>query len=94
MSEEMVDAEVIEHKFVGPNFVIARLADGTECKLTIEVRAVRYKDGRNPDGTPMYNVSWNVLPSWKTPVGRVVKVPKPQVPSEVANKTQDKRLLT
>jgi hypothetical protein len=94
MSQEMVDAEVLEHKFVGPNFVIVRLPDGTECKLTVEVRAVKIKDQKNLDGTPMYNIIWNVLPAWKVRAGQVVRVPKPTVHVEGTNKTQDKRILT
>jgi len=81
MSQELVDAEVVEHKFVGPNFVIIRLNDGTECKLQIDARVAKVKDARNPDGTPQYIINWNVLPSFKNPVGTKVKVPRPPVPS-------------
>jgi len=90
MSGELVDAEVIDYNFVGTNFVIVRLSDGTECKLTVDVVAIRLKDQKNPDGTPIYNVNWNVLTSWKLPHGRIIKVPKPQLPQQP--KPQDTRL--
>ncbi len=93
MSElELVDAEVIDYKFVGANFVIVRLTDGTECKLTVDVVAARLKDQKNPDGTPAYNLRWNITPSWKPPRGLILKVAKPQMPQQP--KPQDRRINT
>jgi hypothetical protein len=91
LSQDTVDAEVIEHRFVGPNFVVVRLNDGTECKLIVEVRVCKAKDQRNPDGTPQYLMSWTVMPSWKTPVGTKIKVPRPPVPAQ-GTKPPDQRI--
>jgi hypothetical protein len=88
----MVDAEVVEHKFIGPNFVIVRLPDGTEAKLTVNVIASRIKDQKNPDGTPIFNITANITTSLKFPTGRTIKVPKPQIPQQV--KPPDKRIST
>jgi len=92
MSQEMVDAEIVEHKFVGPDFVIVRLPDGTEAKLTANVIVSRIKDQKNPDGTPIFNITANISTSLKFAPGRTIKVPKPQVPQEV--KAQDKRVVS
>lgn len=92
MSGEMVDAEVVEHKFIGPNFVIIRLPDGTECKLTISVTTSRIKDQKGQDGSPIYNIASNISLSWKLAAGRTIKVPKPQLPQQI--KAQDKRVVS
>jgi hypothetical protein len=91
LSSEMVDAEVVKYGWVGPNFVIIRLQDGTECRLQIDARVSRVKDARNPDGTPQYIINWNVLPSFKNPVGTKIKVPRPQAPTQ-NTKPPDQRL--
>jgi hypothetical protein len=90
MSQEMVDAEIVEHKFVGPDFLIIRLPDGTNCKLTANVTVSRIKDQKNPDGTPIFNISANITTSLKFATGRTIKVPKPQLPQQV--KPPDQRI--
>ncbi len=92
MNQDTVDAEVIEHKFVGPNFVIVRVLDGFECKLYVDVRVSKFKDQRSPDGTPMLNIAWNVLPSWKAPAGAKLKLPRPPIPTQQAPKIPDPRV--
>jgi hypothetical protein len=76
MSDELVDAIVVAHKFVGPDFVIVRLEDGTELKITLNCEVLKAKDQKNPDGSPKYhtNIGFNV--AVKAPVGKTVKVPK------------------
>lgn len=76
MSEELVDAIIVAHKFVGPDFVIVRLEDGTEIKITINCQVVKAKDEKNPDGTPKYHFNINVTPTVKPPIGKTIKVPK------------------
>lgn len=92
MSQEMVDAEVVEHKFVGPNFVIIRLPDGIEAKLTVSATVSKLKEQKNPDGTPIFNITANITTNLKFPAGRMIKVPKPQVPQQP--KAQDKRVVS
>jgi len=88
----MTDAEVVEHKFIGPDFVIVRLPDGTEAKLTVNVIASRIKDQKNDDGTPIFNITANIATTLKFAAGRTIKVPKPQLPQKV--KAQDKRVVS
>lgn len=87
---ELVDAEVVEHRFVGQDFVIVRLPDGVECKITLVVVASRVKDQKNPDGTPIFNLTASPMFSFKQPVGKVIKVPKPQISPRT--KPQDRRI--
>ena len=90
---ELVDAEIVEHKFVGPDFVIVRLPDGTEAKLTVNIVASRIKDQKNPDGTPIFNVNANVSITFKFPTGRAIKVPKPQIPTQAKPIAKDARII-
>ncbi len=69
-----VEAEIVDFKYVGPNFIMVRLVDGVTCKLTINVEMARIKDQRNADGTPAYHVRWKVLPSWTLHCGMKIKV--------------------
>lgn len=90
MSQEMIDAEIVDHKFIGPDFIIVRLPDGTEAKITVNVIASRIKDQKNPDGTPIFNITANISTSLKFATGRTIKVPKLQLPQQV--KPPDRRI--
>lgn len=76
MAEQLVDAIVVEHKFVGPDFVILRLEDGTELKITLNCDVLKAKDQKNEDGTPQYHANINFNIAVKAPAGRTLKVPK------------------
>ena len=93
MSDELVDAVVVGSKFVGPDFVILRLDDGTEMKITINCEVLKAKDDKS--GTPKYHTNINFNVAVKPPVGKTVKVPKsvfgaPQPPA----KPKDTRQVT
>lgn len=76
MAEELVDAVVVAHKFVGPDFVIVRLEDATELKITLNCEVIKAKDQKNPDGSPKYHANINFNVAIKAPIGKTVKVPK------------------
>lgn len=76
MSDELVDALVVGFEFVGPDFVIIRLDDGTEMKITLNCEVLKAKDDKTPTGTPKYHTNINFNVAVKTPVGKTVKVPK------------------
>ncbi len=78
MSDEFVDAIVEGHRFVGPDFVLVRLDDGTEMKITLNVEILKAKDDKSAGagGVPKYHTNINFNIAIKTPVGKTVKVPK------------------
>ena len=76
MSDEFVDATVEGFKFVGPDFVIIRLDDGTEMKITLNCEVLKAKDDKTPTGTPKYHTNINFNIAVKPPAGKTVKVPK------------------
>jgi hypothetical protein len=76
MSDEFVDAEVVPYKFVGPDYVLVRIDDGTEMKITLNCEVLKAKDQKSPDGRPKYHANIGMNVTFKAPVGRTVKVPK------------------
>jgi hypothetical protein len=76
LSDELVDAVVVDFKFVGPDFVTVRLEDGSELKITVNCEVLKLKDQKNPDGTAKYHTNINFNIAAKSPIGRTVKVPK------------------
>ena len=56
------------YKFVGPDFVIIRLDDGTEMKITINCEVFKAKDDQGTG--PRYHTNINFNVTVKTPVGR------------------------
>ena len=76
MSDEFVDAIIVGYKFVGQDFVILRLDDGTEMKITLNCEVLKAKDEKTPSGIPKYHANINFNINIKSPVGKTVKVPK------------------
>jgi len=76
LSGEFVDAVVVGYKFVGPDFVIIRLDDGTEMKITLNCEVLRAKDDKGPSGASKYHTNINFNVAVKSPVGKTIKVPK------------------
>lgn len=76
LSDEFVDAVVVSYRFVGPDFVILRMDDGTELKITLNCEVLKAKDEKTPDGTPKYHANINFNVAVKSPAGKTVKVPK------------------
>ena len=62
------------YKFVGPDFVIIRLDDGTEMKITINCEVFKAKD--NQGTGPRYHTNINFNVTVKTSVGRTLKLPR------------------
>ena len=93
MSDELVDAVVVGFKFVGPDFIIIRLDDGTEMKITLNCEVLKLKDDKAPVGTRYHtNISFNV--AVKTPVGRTLKIPKSLFgTSQPSSKPRDTRQI-
>lgn len=76
LSDELVDAVVVSYKFVGPDFIILRLEDGTEMKITLTCDVLKAKDEKTPEGIPKYHTNINFNIAVKAPAGKTVKVPK------------------
>jgi hypothetical protein len=74
LSDELVDAVVEGFKFVGPDFVIIRLDDGTEMKITLNCEVFKAKDSQGTG--PKYHTNINFNVAVKTPPGRTIKLPK------------------
>ena len=76
LGEELIDAIVVPYKVVGPDFIIVRLEDGTELKITLNCEVLKAKDQKNPDGSSKYHTNINFNIAVKSAIGRTVKVPK------------------
>jgi len=87
MTEDLVEAEVVEVKVVGSNVVMFNLPDGTRIRATVNIPTALKAKEANPDGSPKYNVNVNVNLEFIQPTGKTVKVPRsifgpPQPPTK------------
>jgi hypothetical protein len=87
LTEDEVEAEVVEAKVTGSNVVMFNLTDGTRIKATVVISQVLRSKERNPDGTPKYHANVNVNLEFLQPPGKVIKVPRsvfgpPQPPAK------------
>jgi hypothetical protein len=86
LTEDQVEAEVLEAKLVGSNVVMFNLTDGTRIKATVSISTVLRSKELNPDGSPKYNANMNVHLEFLQPPGRTVKVSRsifgPQPPAK------------
>jgi hypothetical protein len=74
LSEELIEAEVLEAKLVGSNVVMFNLTDETRIKATVNISTVLRSRELNPDGSHKYNANVNVNLEFLQPPGKIVKV--------------------
>ena len=87
MTDDLIDAEVLEAKLAGSNVVMFNLTDGTRVKATVNLSTVLRAKELNPDGSPKYNANVNVNIEFLQPLGKTVKVSRsifgpPQPPTK------------
>ena len=92
MSEELIEAEVLEAKPVGSNVVMFNLTDETRIKATVNISTVLRSKELNPDGSHKYNANVNVNLEFLQPPGKIVKVSRSIFgPPQPAAKPKDPR---
>ena len=91
MTEEQIKFKQISAKLVGSDVVTFRLEDGTLVKAHVDLGRVGVAvDRKNPDGTPIYNISANVRIDFETK-DKTFYAPIPPVPTKsTADKKADK----
>jgi len=96
MTDEFVEAEVVEAKPEGSNVVMYRLGDGTRVKVTVEVTSVlKATKETNPDGSPKYTANFSVNVAFLPKAGATVRVPRQQFgPPQPPQKPKDDRIVT
>ncbi len=96
MSEDLVEAEVVEARPQGSNVVMYNLADGTRVKVTVELTSVlKAVKERNQDGSPKYTANFSVNVVFLPKVGETVKVPRQQFgPPSPPQKPKDGRIVS
>jgi hypothetical protein len=88
MSEDQIKFRQISAKLVGSDVVTFRLEDGTLVKAHVDLGRVGVAlDRKNPDGTPIYNISANVRMDFETK-DKTFYAPIPPVPTK---STSDKK---
>ncbi len=95
MADEQIKFRLISAKMVGSNVVNFRLGDETLVKVHVELGRVGVAiDRKNPDGTPIYNISANLRMDFE-PKDKTFYAPIPPVPTKGAtDKKGDKAYTT
>jgi len=95
MSEEFVEAEVVEAKPIGSNVIMYQLADGTRVKVTVEITSVlKAIKEKNPDGSPKYTANFAVNVAFLPRSGQVLRVPRHQFGPAIPQKPKDERIVS
>ena len=82
---------MLDYKLVGSNIVTFRLEDGTTVRVKVDIAKVGVAENfKNPDGTPHYNIGFDLKPLIIPPGGKY-KLPKSQVRAPPTQPPNDQR---
>ncbi len=94
MSQEQIKFKLISAKLVGSNVVNFRLEDETLVKVHVELGRVGVAvDRKNPDGTPIYNVSANLRIDFQ-PKDKTFYAPSPPMPTKAVDEKKADKAYT
>jgi hypothetical protein len=95
MSQEQIKYRQLSAKLIGSNVVSFRLEDETLVKVHVELaRAGVAVDRKNPDGTPLYNISTAMRVDVETKDKTFYAPPPPQPTKSTSDKKGDQSYTT
>jgi len=94
MAQEQIKFKLTSAKLVGSDTVNFRLEDETLVKVHVALERVGVAvDRKNPDGTPIYNISANLRMEFE-PKDKIFYAPAPPMPTKGTNEKKEDKAYT